>query len=141
MNYKVIKRGEPGVSGGGTIKYYASPHYSGEIDLFNISKKLSSRSTVTRSDAVAVLSGFVDLIAEELKEGKIVKLGNLGSFRISISSKGEETVEEVSSASIKGSKVLFRPAPIFRENLSGLTFEKVKDVKANPDEDESPAAA
>jgi len=141
MKYKVIKRGEPGVTGGGTSKYYASPHYSGEINLFNISKKLSSRSTVTRSDAVAVLSGFVDLIAEELKEGKIVKLGNLGSFRISLSSKGEEKIEDVSSASIKGSKVLFRPAPIFKDNLGGITFEKAKDVKANPDEEEPSQAA
>lgn len=141
MKYRIIKRGEPGVTGGGSPKFYASPHYSGEIDLFGISKKLSSRSTVTRGDVAAVLSGFVDLIAEELKEGKIVKLGNLGTFRISISSKGEDTIEEVSSASIKSSKVLFRPAGVFKDNLSGLSFEKVKDVKSTPDEDETAAAA
>ena len=139
MKYKIIKRGEPGVAGGGTLKYYATPHYSAEIDLFGLSKKLSIRSTITRIDAVAVTSGLVDLIAEELVEGRIVRLGNLGSFRISINSSGEDTAIKVTAGSIKKSRVLFRPGLLFKKNLRDLSFEKAEDLIVNPDD--RPAAA
>lgn len=137
MKYKIVKRGQPGIAGGGgPVKYYASPHYSGEIDLYLMGQELAKRTTVARVDAEAVLSGFADLILEQLSDGKIVRLGNLGTFRISLNSKGEDASQDVTSNSIKKSKVLFRPAKRFQENMARLTFEKVKDVVANPFDDE-----
>lgn len=135
MKYKVIKRGFPGAASGGPQKYYAIPVYSGEISLSQMGRKLSASSTVTKTDAVAVLSGLTDLIAEELKDGKIVRLGELGSFRISLNSNGEESVENVSSRSIKKARVLFKPGKEFADNLVGLSFEKAKQITANPDEE------
>ena len=134
INYKIVKRGQPGVAGGGTQKYYASPLYSGDIDVLGIARKLSGKSTLTRTDIVAVISGLVDLVAEELADGKVVRLGNLGTFRISLSSRGEDTAEEVNSNSIRSSKVLFRPASFFEETLGTLKFEKAKDLIVNPDD-------
>lgn len=135
MNYKVIRRGQPGVVGGGDIKYYASPVYGGEVDLAELGKQLSSRSTVTKTDAVAVLTGLEELITEELLDGKIVKLGVLGSFRISLSSEGKETPDEVTSTAIKNSKVIFRPSTEITYNLGRMRFAKAKDLQANPDEE------
>lgn len=141
MKYKIVKKAEPGVSGGGTPKYYAFPHYSGEIDIFALSKKLAIRSTLTQIDCFAVLMGMTNLVAEELLEGNIVRLGTIGTFRISLSSEASQTVEDISATSIKKSRVLFRPSQVFRGNLSGLKFEKAKDVSANPIEDEVEPAA
>ncbi len=140
MKYKIVKKAEPGVSGGGTPKYYAFPHYSGNMNLFELSQRLSAMSTVTRGDAEAVLSNLVDIIAEQLMEGKIVKLGHIGSFRISLSSEGKSSADEVTSSSIKKSKVLFRPNVVLQNNLARLSFQKVKDVSANPLDDEAAAA-
>ena len=136
MNYKVVKRTQPGVTGGGDAKYYASPLYTGKTNLKKMGTKLSNGSTLTKTDTMAVLIGLVDLIAEELKDGKIVELGGLGSFRISINSAGEETIEKVTSNSIKKTKVLFRPGGELQESLSGLNFSKGKDVTVNPEEAE-----
>lgn len=135
MKYKVIKKGQPGVVGGGDQKYYATPVYTGETNLRKLGSELSARSTVTKADAIAVLTGLVDLIAEKLKNGDIVRLGDLGSFRISINSNGEESAEQVSSKSIKRSRVNFRPAKELQYALSDLSFEKVKDITANPVEE------
>lgn len=135
MNYKVVKRTQPGVTGGGDAKYYASPLYSGKTNLRSLGMKLSNGSTLTKTDTMAVLIGLVDMIAEELKEGKIVELGGLGTFRISINSAGEETVEQVTSNSIKKTKVIFRPGAEFKESLTGLNFSKGKDVTVNPEEE------
>lgn len=134
MNYKVVKRTQPGVTGGGDAKYYASPLYSGKTNLRSLGMKLSNGSTLTKTDTMAVLIGLVDLIAEELKDGKIVELGGLGSFRISINSAGEQTIEQVTSNSIKKTKVLFRPGNELKESLTGLSFTKGKDVTVNPEE-------
>lgn len=141
MKYKIIKRGEPGVIGGGVTKYYASPHYTGEIDLYELGKELSERTTVSRVDAEAVLSGFADLISDRLSEGKIVRLGNFGAFRISINSRGEEASQDVTSRSIKKGRVLFRPAVRFQKQLDRLNFERVKDVIGNPYDDETGATS
>ena len=133
MQYKIVKRGQPGVSGGGDIKYYATPHYTGKTDLADISRRVSDGSTLTETDVVAVLTRVVNTIGEQLKEGKIVQLGNLGSFRISISSQGETSADEVSALSIRNSKVLFRPSAVFNTRLADLRFEKARDVVVNPD--------
>ncbi len=141
MKYKIIKKGEPGVIGGGNQQFYASPYYSGEVDLYGLGQKLATRSTVARIDAEAVLSGFVNLISEELKEGKIVRLGNLGTFRISLNSRGEENASEVNGNSIQKTRVLSRPAKVFNKHLSGLDYEMVKDVVANPFTNETDTTA
>lgn len=135
MKYKVIKKGQPGIIGGGDQKYYATPVYTGETNLRKLGSELSARSTVTKTDAIAVLTGLVDLIAEKLKNGDIVRLGDLGSFRISISSEGEDSAEQISNRSIKRSRVNFRPAQEFQNALSDLSFEKVRDITANPVEE------
>ena len=134
MKYKVIKRGFPGVPGGGEQKYYASPVYSGETTIKELGDRLSAQSSMTKADAIAVITGLIGLIAFDLKDGKIVRLGDLGSFRISLSSNGEDTPELITSKSIKNSKILFRPAQDFQDSLVGLSFTKVKDITANPDE-------
>lgn len=132
MKYKVIKKGQPGVAGGGIRKYYASPVYTGETDLKSLGNELSARSTVSKTDTIAVLAGLVDLIAEKLKDGNIVRLGDLGSFRLVINSNGEATANQVSNRSIRGSRVNFHPAQEFQNALSDLSFEKVKDILADP---------
>lgn len=137
MKYKVIKKGLPGIIGGGDQKYYATPVYIGETNLRKLGGELFARSTVTKTDAIAVLTGLVDLIAEKLKNGGIVRLGDLGSFRISIGSEGEDFAEQVSNRSIKRSRVNFRPAQEFQYALSDLTFEKVRDFTTNPVEEEA----
>ena len=90
---------------------------------------MSKRSTITKIDAVAVVSGLVDLISEQLMEGKIIKLGNLGAFRLSFNSNGEETSDEVDAKSIKKVKVLFRPASFFQRALATVNLQKVKSDK------------
>ena len=134
MRYKVIKRGKPGVPGGGDQKYYASPVYNGDTTIKELGRRLSAQSAITKADAIAVVTGLIDLIAEDLKDGKIVRLGDLGTFRISLSSNGEDSAEQVTSKSIKSSRVLFRPAADFQSSLIGLTFSKAKDISANPKE-------
>lgn len=63
-------------------------------------------------------------IIDELKEGRIVKLGRLGNFQVGINSSGSSTAEEVSVTSINKSHILFRPGKRIREMLTKVSFRK-----------------
>ena len=106
-------------------KFYASVVSNGTTDLKTLSELISSQCTVTTTDCIAVLNTLEENIVRELKLGRTVKLGKIGTFRMSISSEGVETADEVNTKIIKKSRILFRPTEGLRGLLSQLTFKKV----------------
>jgi len=126
IKYKVIERGQPGVVGGGKKKIYASSATNGELTLDKLTKRIAQNSTVGGADIRAVLYALVEVMQDGLEEGSIVRLGELGSLRVSISSNGEEKKEDVTSHSIKNAKTLFSPGKELKKMLTTLSYEKVQ---------------
>ena len=116
-------------------KYYGQVQASGDISLRETAERIQSSCTVHKSDVFAVLVALEDVITDALKGGEIVRLGDLGTFQISISSKGAVTEEDYSDALIKKARIIFRPGLALAGALSGLTFQKVA-VKYTKDEKE-----
>ena len=125
IKFKVIERGEPGVAGGGTKKWYASPNMSGEKALDRLTRDIEKISTVSGADIRAVLYALVDVMKDALADGQIVRIGELGSLRVSFSSEGKATEKEVTAASIKQAKVIFTPGKDIKDTLATLTYEKI----------------
>lgn len=73
----------------------------------------------------AVLYAMVDVMTDNLSNGEIVRLGDLGSLRVSIGSNGEAKAEDVKASSIVRSKVIFTPGKKIKEMLANLSFLKV----------------
>lgn len=124
IKYKIIQRVEPGVSGGGNKKYYATNTISGEKTLTDLTKDIEKISTVSGADIRAVLYALVDVMQNSLADGNAVRLGELGSLRVSISSEGKATEKEITAASIKGAKVIFTPGKDLKKMLDTLEFQK-----------------
>jgi predicted histone-like DNA-binding protein len=61
-------------------------------------------------------------IADELEQGKIVKLDKLGSFQIGIRSEGVATEVELSASAIKKAHINFRPDKRLRNMLANVNF-------------------
>ena len=61
----------------------------------------------------------------QLKPQEVVRLGDIGSLRINISSTGMPTAEEVNSSSIKGAKVVFTPSKELSTILNTLEYQKI----------------
>ena len=61
-----------------------------------------------------------------LKGGEIVRLGDLGTLQIGISSKGAETEDDFSDSLIKKARINFRPGSAIVGVLSNLSYSKVK---------------
>ncbi|MDY3318067.1 HU family DNA-binding protein [Riemerella anatipestifer] len=124
IKYKTIQKAQPGVAGGGDKKFYASPVYQGEKTLEGLTKDIEKISTVSGADIRAVLYALVDVMQNSLSDGQIVRLGELGSMRVSLSSEGKAKEEEITSAAIKSAKVLFTPGSDLKKMLQTLKFEK-----------------
>ncbi len=90
-------------------RFYASPVYSGDVNIRQLAEIIAEISTVSSIDTLAVLEAFLQVIPKELSKGNIVRLRDFGTFRLGIHSEGSDTAEEVTSHNIKGMKSLFRP--------------------------------
>jgi predicted histone-like DNA-binding protein len=105
-------------------KYYASAIADGEVDMDFLAEQISYQSTVTESDCYAVLLSLERNIMDALKQGRIVKLGRLGNFQVSISSEGRDLETEVDANAITKTRILFRPGKRLRSLLNDLSFKK-----------------
>lgn len=124
IKFKVIEKGQPGVVGGGTKKFYANPVMDGEVNLNDLTKAIEKICTVSGADIRAVLYALADVSIDNLANGTIVRLGDLGSMRISLSSEGKATADEVKSSAIKSSSVIFTPGTRIKEMLATAKFQK-----------------
>lgn len=124
VKFKVIEKGQPGVAGGGEKKFYASPVMSGELTLAGLTRSIEKISTVSGADIRAVLYAMVDVMRDSLADGQIVRLGEMGSLRVSISSEGKANADEVNAKAIKNAKVIFTPGKDIKEMLATLNYTK-----------------
>ena len=125
IKFKTIERSEPGVAGGGTKRFYAFAQMTGTVDIDQLTTSIEKISTASGADIRAVLYALLDVTLEELANSKIVKLGEIGSLKLSVSSDGYETADEVNADAIKKSKVLFYPGKKLREMQKTLTYQKM----------------
>lgn len=105
-------------------KFYAIAKSAGEISLRDLSNQISKRSTLSNADVMAVLESLLEVIPERIAQGDIVRLGDFGSFSLSISSEGSEKAEEVTANNIRGNSLNFRPGKEIQKVLDTLTYAK-----------------
>ena len=118
-------------------KFYGHVQASGDIDIREMSERIQATCTVHKSDVFAVLVALEDVITEALKGGEIVRLGDLGTLQIGISSKGAVTEEDFSDALIHKARINFRPGSALMGALTNLTFAKVKPRYTKEDKENS----
>lgn len=106
-------------------KFHAVKQTQDELTLRDFGKRISRESTVSMMDTMAVLEGLLQIIPDEILNGKIIKLGDFGTFRSTISSEGAETADEFHVSKIKGLNVRFRPAAEFKVLLAAVKYELV----------------
>jgi predicted histone-like DNA-binding protein len=124
VKIKSVERGQPGVAGGGARKFYAIPVHGTEMTLDVLTRAIEKTSTVNGADIRAVLYAMVEEAVAGLEEGRIVRLGDLGSLRITLSSEGKATEEEVTGAAVKKAGVIFTPGKKLQDMLGSIKFTR-----------------
>ena len=116
-------------------KFYGNVKSSGDINIREMAERIQGSCTVTKADVYAVLVALEDVIAESIQKGEIVRLMDIGTFRVGISTKGALKEEEFSESLIKKTRILFRPGSVLQNALAQINFTKVKRI-VEPDEDD-----
>jgi predicted histone-like DNA-binding protein len=108
-------------------KYYATVRSNGRVDTHGIARDINKMSTVSSVDTAAVLEAFMNVVPDQLSDGKIVELGDFGTFRVSVSSEGAEMPEAVTPRSITDVRILFQPGKRFKKLINSTEFEKIQE--------------
>ena len=111
-------------------KFYAISKSNGEETVRQLATEISKRSGLSSSEVFAVIEAFIDLVPERIAEGKIVRLGDFGSFNVTLSSEGVEKAEDFNSSYIKGNSLNFRPGKLVQKTLDTLEYTKVSEQQA-----------
>lgn len=109
-----------------SVKYYPQIAPTMPVTLAQIVKRIEKRSTVSSADVKAVLDSLQYEVIEALQNGNSVRLGDLGSFRLSIKANGSTTSDEArrtGANAIKAVNVQFTKSTAMRDALSPSTVE------------------
>jgi predicted histone-like DNA-binding protein len=109
------------------MQYYPRAVHSGTIELDDLADQISIKSTVSPADCYAVIVSLVNEISLSLEEGKIVRLGHLGSFQVSIKGTASNSSVEVKPQNVKSSSIIYRPGSRLKKMLGNLTFYRKKE--------------
>ena len=106
--------------------YFATAQYTEVMTIEKFARHIADHGTTySRADIMAILYMAVDCMREQLLEGKKIRLGELGDFSLSLSSKGAETAEKFSSQNIQRVAVCWEPGSEFRNLLADAEFNLV----------------
>lgn len=126
IKYNLIERGEPGVVGGGTKKWYAVVKNDGEMSIDDLVKQIEKFSALSEADIRGVIIALENVIQNELTNGKIIRMDKLGSFYPSLSSEGTAIEANFNVNLIKGAKVNYRAGKRITDALKAAIFTKAK---------------
>ncbi|HEX3007327.1 MAG TPA: HU family DNA-binding protein [Bacteroidales bacterium] len=108
-------------------KFYAMARSISEETTRKLATEISKRTGSSVSDVMAVLEAFIDLIPERLLDGFIVRLGDFGSFSLTLSSEGVEKADDFNQTMIKGININFRPGKIVDKVLSTADYKRISE--------------
>lgn len=123
VKYSVIQRKNP-LKPGDTPKFYAQIQSSGEENFKSMASTVADRCTVTASDAKGVLDAFMTVMLQRLQNGQIVRINDLGSFRMSATSKGAITEKDFNAAGITKARIIFTPCKDLKDMCKSISFVK-----------------
>ena len=123
VNFKPVPKRNPSKQDEAP-KYYAQVVSTGDMSLRQLAKEVAVMSTVSTPDTMAVIEAMLEVIPKALGDGKIVRLGDFGSFSLSVNSEGSVDAKTLSQNQIKRVSVKFRPGKEFSNVTNAVEFTK-----------------
>jgi predicted histone-like DNA-binding protein len=108
-------------------KYYAQAKSKDEQTTRQLATEISKRSGLSVADVMAVIESFIDLIPEKIAEGYIVRLGDFGSFNLSLSSDGVDKIEDFTPAMIRDNSLNFRPGKVVQGVFNNIEYKRISE--------------
>ena len=106
-------------------KFYAVSKTNGTSSMKTLCKLISARSTVSSADVLAVVVYFIFVLVLVLLEGRFVRLGDFGSFRISVSSDGVTDKKDFNSSMLRPPRIIFTPGGELKDTKKTLEYSRI----------------
>lgn len=103
-------------------KWYVTQVTAAQVDETQVAMDLSEETTLNPSEAMMAIRQLRKVLLRHLLSGESVKLGNWGSFSVTITSTGSDTKEEVSARNIKSINLNFQPDAAFKADLQKASY-------------------
>ena len=122
VKYRHYQSNNPNSSKNGY--WYARAVHNETVDLDYIAERIQRNSTAKKSDVLAVLTEMVEVMRDELQAGKRVKIDEMGTFKIAITSIGAKELKDFTvKENIKGVKLLFMP--VIKRDATGKSYKPI----------------
>ena len=115
IKYRIVERQNALTK---TLQYYAQVEPVEPLTLQDIVEGIEKTSTVSSADIKAVLDALQFEVIRALKGGQSVRLGDLGSFRPTLTSRSALSAEAFTRDNLKGVRVQFTPSGRMRTELA-----------------------
>lgn len=114
--------------------YHVRVAGSKTVDFEEVLEDMSSRSTVTSTDIVAVLDGLSHTLIRTLKNGNRIHIKGLGYFSVSITAPQTNKPKTITRKKVSVKGIDFRPEKELLEKLKATAqFEYVKEKNHSQD--------
>jgi len=129
INYSLVKLASKFGDKAGVPLFYARAQMKDSISLKKFAKLISMQTTVSYADVTAVLVSMQENMIIELQRGNQIDFGELGKFRLQLTSEGAATAAEFKSdINIKGVNIQFIPGSDLANIFVGWSLSRLHHV-------------
>lgn len=111
----------------GDRKYYAILKSKDIVQFSEFADDIADYTAVNTPDVKAVIEALIKLVSRDLLRGRVIKLGELGTFYLTIHSNGKETIGDFTLSDIKGISLRFKPNKVMKKNLKNVEFGRIEN--------------
>ena len=113
------------------LNAFAVAQYADVMTIEKFARHIATHGCVySRADISAILYMAVDCMREMLLDGRKIRLGDLGDFSVSLTSKGAESADKFTSQNITAVNVVWDCGPEFKNLLADAEFNLVASRSA-----------
>lgn len=109
-------------------RYYAKAISKGTITLNDLSESIAEECSLTKADITAVVIALNKHIIKGLKNGYIVKVGEIGTFSGSLKSTTVDQADNLHAKDVIFNKINYLPEVKTIESFSNIDFIKVNNT-------------
>lgn len=125
QKYKLVLRPNLGKDKAETPKkYFATAVNSGYVELDELCAEIAEQCSLTSADVKATLDRMNVVLNRHLQAGRIVRMGELGNFRVTVGSSGTKTPEEFTADNLRKGRIHFTPGTSLQNTRKVLKFER-----------------
>lgn len=112
-------------------KWYAVQHTLGMLDESEVAAQVAEETTLNPAEALMAIRQLRKVVQRTLLNGQSVKLGNWGTFSVTLSTTGSDTKEKLTAGNVKQVRINFKPGDELKTAMQKATFVWGEDIMKN----------